>query len=212
MNRTASSGSRVPPAVTSTRSPSSGRGAPVRGDQLDRRAGARPARRGGPTPHSPFEASAPVPGSITCTPRSRRSSMFAWVAGCAYMWLFIAGATSTGLRAGQIGARQQVVGVAVGELRDRVGGRRRDAEAVAAPDQLEMADRVVLGRLLAGVGAAQRVALELVDQHRRAGDRPRTMPVRRTRGSPASGSRAPRGRPWSRAGRARPPCRRRYLR
>ena len=59
-NRTASSGSRVPPAVTSTRMPSSGRGAPPANISIASRIAAGSARR--PTPHSPRDASGPVPG------------------------------------------------------------------------------------------------------------------------------------------------------
>src|SRR5690348_12948559 len=54
-----------------------------------------------PTPHSPRDASEPVPGSITWKPRERRVSRFAWVAGFSYIALFIAGATTTG----QVAAR-----------------------------------------------------------------------------------------------------------
>ena len=42
------------------------------------------------------QARSPVPGSMTRTPRWRRISRFAWVAGCCHMFTFIAGATSTG--------------------------------------------------------------------------------------------------------------------
>ena len=66
--RTESSGSRVPPAVTSTRIPSSGRGAPPATISIAARIAAGSASR--PTPHSPRDASWPVPGSITCTPRA----------------------------------------------------------------------------------------------------------------------------------------------
>ena len=95
MNRTESIGSRVPPAVTSTRSPSIDRGAP-----LGTTASTAPSRSAGsrsrPTPHSPLEPSAPTSGSSTVTPRARRVARLARVAGCSYMALFIAGATSTG--------------------------------------------------------------------------------------------------------------------
>ncbi len=49
-----------------------------------------------PTPSSPFEASRPVPGSTTIAPRARSVARFACVAGCSYMRLFIAGATTSG--------------------------------------------------------------------------------------------------------------------
>src|SRR5439155_1683515 len=47
-------------------------------------------------PCSPLEARRPSSGPITSTPRSRSVVRLAWVAACSYMWLFIAGATSTG--------------------------------------------------------------------------------------------------------------------
>ena len=56
------------------------------------------------------------------------------------------------------------------QLGDRVGRGRGDEEGVAVGDQLEVADRVVLGLRIAGEGAAHRVALELRDQDRRADD------------------------------------------
>ena len=86
------------------------------------------------------------------------------------MWLFIAGATSTGLGAGQVRGRHEVVGLAGGHLGDRVRGGRRDAEGVTAGGQLEMADRIVVGRLLARIRAPRGVALPLLDEHRGAGD------------------------------------------
>jgi hypothetical protein len=57
----------------------------------------------------------------------------------------------------------------VSELGDRVGGGRRDQEGVGVADQLEVAERVVLGRGLVGEGAASRIALELVGEDRRPG-------------------------------------------
>jgi len=56
------------------------------------------------------------------------------------------------------------------ELGDGVGRGRRDQIGVAVGGQLEVADRVVLGPRLAGEGAAQRVAIELGDEHRGADD------------------------------------------
>ena len=92
--RTESIGSRVPPAVTSTFSPSQGR--PPAGTTASTAASSSAGSARRPMPHSCLEPSAPVPGSTTITPRSRRSARLACVAACSYMWLFIAGATSTG--------------------------------------------------------------------------------------------------------------------
>ncbi len=93
--RTASIGSRVPPAVTSTFKPS----------RLRPRASARSiaaSSSGGsgrrPIPYSPGEPSGPLPGSSTITPRSRRLATLAWVAACSYIALFMAGATISGRR------------------------------------------------------------------------------------------------------------------
>src|SRR5439155_1565147 len=80
--RTGSIGSRVPPAVTSSLSPSSERGAngPARSaSSIAARISGGSARR--PAPHSPREASAPVPGGRIVAPRARSVSTFARVAG-----------------------------------------------------------------------------------------------------------------------------------
>ena len=122
MNLTLSIGSRVPPAVTSTFNPRQISAAdPPIGDRLAGSpmspAGARPAstlshtsssrvrsaKR--PTPSSPFEASRPTPGSTISSPRSRSTWRLAWVASFSYMWLFIAGATTTG----QVAASAQLL-------------------------------------------------------------------------------------------------------
>ena len=105
MKRTESIGSRVPPAVTSTRSPSQDPRAAGRSASTS--ASSRSGDGSRPTPISPREASAPSSGSITRTPRSRSVARFAWVAGSAYMRSFIAGATTRG--AGQ--ARNEVVSI-----------------------------------------------------------------------------------------------------
>jgi len=94
--RTASIGSRVPPAVISTRTPARSASPASVASTAASRSGGSGSR---PAPHSPREPSAPVPGSSTSTPRARRSSTLAWVAGCSHMWLFMAGATSSGHRA-----------------------------------------------------------------------------------------------------------------
>ena len=84
---------------------------------------------------------------------------------------------------GERGARQQVVGEAAGELGDRVGGGGRDQVEVGVAHQLEVADRLVGRGLLAGERPARGVALELVDEHRRAAQRrERCAPHEATRG------------------------------
>ena len=100
--RTESIGSRVPPAVTSTLSPSIECGAKpnVRPEasrsarSISSKTCAGSASR--PTPHSPFEASLPSPGGTMRTPRSRSVSTLPFVAGCSYMRSFMAGATTSG--------------------------------------------------------------------------------------------------------------------
>ena len=111
-NLTLSIGSRVPPAVTSTLAPlkacpgrERGRApaAPASTSSQAASNSAGSARR--PIPCSPLAARRPLPGGMTCTPRSRNVSRLARTAGCSYMWLFIAGATSTG----QVAASAQLV-------------------------------------------------------------------------------------------------------
>jgi hypothetical protein len=133
--RTLSIGSRVPPAVTSTRRPLQSApegtafappdvvltapddealvapesGALPEGDPVTRISSHTESSRSGsarrPTPCSPSEARRPMPGSTMCTPRARSTSMLDCVAACSYMWLFIAGATTTG----QVAASAQLV-------------------------------------------------------------------------------------------------------
>ncbi len=87
----------MPPAVTSTRRPSSDRGANGAGSSvasIAARMSAGSASR--PVPHSPFEASGPVPGGTIRAPRVRRRSRFSRVAGCSNIRSFIAGASTSG--------------------------------------------------------------------------------------------------------------------
>ena len=98
MKRTLSIGSRVPPAVTSTRSPRHelvGGSARRRGS-LSQTSSSRAGSGRRPTPSSPSEARRPRSGSTTLTPRARSVSRLVCTAGCSYMWLFIAGATTSG--------------------------------------------------------------------------------------------------------------------
>ncbi len=185
-NLTLSIGSRVPPAVTSTLSPSSpvvlaragegsaepsAPGSPAPASACSQAASRRAGSARRPTPSSPLEASRPTPGSTTVAPRSRSVLRLACVAGCSYMRLFIAGAITSGQRAASAQLRQQVVGEAGGELGDRVGRGGRDQIHVGVGDQLQVAERLVRRRRLVGEGAARGVALELADEHRRAGER-----------------------------------------
>ena len=80
--RTASIGSRVPPAVIKTRTPARS-ASPAKVASTAASSSGGSGRR--PAPHSPREPSAPVPGSSTSTPRARRVSTLAWVAGCSHM-------------------------------------------------------------------------------------------------------------------------------
>ncbi len=103
--RTGSTGSLVPPAVTSTLRPSQGRSPAGRTDSTRASSCAGSGRR--PRPDSPREASLPSSGSITVTPRSRSVARLAWVAASAYMRSFIAGAS----RRGAVQARKEVVSI-----------------------------------------------------------------------------------------------------
>ena len=92
--RTESSGSRVPPAVTSTRFPASVSDSPRSSRTRAKIASGSLIR---PIPSSP-SASSPVSGPISSTPRARSVSTFPRVAGCSHIRTFIAGATRNGPR------------------------------------------------------------------------------------------------------------------
>jgi hypothetical protein len=68
---------------------------------------------------------------------------------------------------GQRGGGEQVVGQPGGELGDRVGRGGRDDEDLSVAQELQMADRLVIGQRLIGEGSPHGVASELADQHRR---------------------------------------------
>jgi len=93
MARTASMGSLVPAAVTSTRSPTR-LGRPRRSSTAALIAGGSAMR---PSPSWPH-ASGPLSGPTKRTPRSRRMATLARVAACLHMFTFMAGATRTGAR------------------------------------------------------------------------------------------------------------------
>ena len=178
--RTESIGSRVPPAVTSTFSPSQGR--PPAGTTASTAASSSAGSARRPIPHSCLEPSAPVPGSTTITPRSRRSARLACVAACSYMWLFIAGATSTGQVAASAAEVSRLSARPWASLAIVFARRRRDQEGVGVADQLEVAERVVLRRRLVGERAARGVALELVGEDRRPGEGGERRRARRSAG------------------------------
>ena len=94
MTRTGSIGSRVPPAVTRTRSPARSRGPerPLDGghDRARARPGGRRRRRRRP--------GGPASGSTTCTPRRRSVARLSCTAGCSHISVCIAGQTTTGAR------------------------------------------------------------------------------------------------------------------
>ena len=92
--RTESSGSRVPPAVTSTRFPASVSDSPRSSRTRAKIASGSLIR---PIPSSP-SASSPASGPISSTPRARNVSTLARVAGCSHIRTFIAGATRNGPR------------------------------------------------------------------------------------------------------------------
>ena len=123
-NRTGSSGSRVPPAVTTHVPAGAGR------RRARRRRG--PARR--PRPEDlrgsgsrPGPVSAPVSrpdaGSSTSAPRPRSVATLSWVAGCCHISVCMAGANSTGQRA--------VSRVAVSRSSARPAAARASRSAVA---------------------------------------------------------------------------------
>ncbi len=96
MKRTGSMGSRVPPAVTTTRRSSrSWRESSARRASTTATMEAGSARR--PAPTSP-PASRPLSGSTTCTPRDLSRRRFSCTAGCSHISVCMAGQTTTGAR------------------------------------------------------------------------------------------------------------------
>ena len=125
------------------------------------------ARR--PTPHSPFDASRPVPGSTIRAPLERSSSRFAWVAGCSYMWVFIAGASTSGAvlaSAAEVSRLSASPWASFATVFAEAGATTSTSQRA---HELQVRDRVVVEGRVAREGAARRVGLELVDQHGRAG-------------------------------------------
>ncbi len=92
--RTGSIGSRVPPAVTSTRQPA--RAPPPRAFSRAAKISSGSTMRPGPL--SP-PARGPLAGPTIVTPSASREARLRRVAGCDHISLCIAGATTTGTRA-----------------------------------------------------------------------------------------------------------------
>ena len=89
--RTGSMSSKVGPALTRMRRPARRGGRRLAATAATMSAGSDSR----PSPTSP-QAWPPLPGPMTCTPRATRVARLAWVAGCAHITRFIAGATSSG--------------------------------------------------------------------------------------------------------------------
>ena len=210
MKRTGSIGSRVPPAVTSTRRPS--QLPPAAGSIASISASRRSGSGRRPAPCSPREASAPVSGSITriAALAQRRQVRLGRGVGVHA----VVHRRSDGARrgAGEEGGGEHRVADPRGELRDRVGRRRRDEVGVG------VARRRRGGRSGRGPAARRRGRRRAPGRARtrrraRAPRRcPRTRRRRRSGRRSASSRRGRRARPWSRGGRARAPCRRRCRR
>ena len=107
-------------------------------------------------------------------PRSRSTREFACVAGWRYMFTFIAGASTSGARVASAHGREQVVGDAVRELRQRVRGRGRTTSELGPVRELDVRDLALLGggeELRAHRRAGQRLQRERRDEARRRGRR-----------------------------------------
>ena len=202
MKRTLSIGSRVPPGgdehaagplAAHARCASGARGARRRrraiaaSQAASSRAGS--ARR--PTPCSPLEASRPR-RARRCARRARAAcARLACVAGCSYMRLFIAGASTSGQLAAsaqllsRLSARPAaslaIVLAEAGAIRYSVGVGRPAARWLSGS---------CVGRRLAGKGAARGVALELARRAPARRSARRTRPRRRSAGWRASARRA----------------------
>ena len=124
-----------------------------------------------PTPHSPLRGERPVCRARRSRRRGRAAaSRFAWVAGCSYMWLFIAGASTSGAvqASAALVSRLSASPARAWRACSPRRARRRTRRRARTSSRCEIGSCV--GRRLAGVGAAGRVALELVDEHGGAGD------------------------------------------
>ncbi len=226
-NRTLSIGSRVPPAVTSTLSPRQRARRRARRRRSRRRWRAR--RQLAPASASDRLARAKQRGGLGQTTHAvlagrrqaacarlhdrhaalARTWRLACTAACSYMWLFIAGRDDLRAGGGESRAAEQVVRGAAGELCDRVRRRRSDQEDIGVLDQRQVVERLVGWRRLPGERAARGIALELADQHRRAGQRGERLLADEPAAGWASAQRARRVRPRWPGARTPAPCRRR---
>ena len=95
MTRTGSIGSRVPPAVTTTRRPDK---TPAPSRTIESASAAMRSGSGRrPLPLSP-PAKGPSSGSRTITPRRRKVARFSWTLGCSHISVCMAGHSNTGAR------------------------------------------------------------------------------------------------------------------
>ncbi len=151
MKRTLSIGSRVPPAVTSTRTPSSRPSPGARSCVASAASQAAKSSAGSgsrPTPCSPWEASSPSPGA-RYGHAARGSAAPGWPA---WPGADTSGRSSRARRRpaarGERRRGQQVVCLAVGQLGDRIGAGRRDQIGIGPLDQRQVRDRRARRRLL----------------------------------------------------------------
>jgi hypothetical protein len=146
MKRTGSMGSRVPPAVTSTCSPSrSCRPVPVPrpASTSETASTMRAGSASLPAPTSP-PARRPSSGSTTCTPRARSRAMLSATAGCSHISLCMAGQTTTGARvASSVFVSRSSLSPA-GVEAEHPGGGRGDEDKVRPLAQVRVRDRVGL--------------------------------------------------------------------
>ncbi len=137
MKRTGSMGSRVGPAVISTRRPLN---TPL-GTRVESASAASSVGSSmRPAPTSP-QAWSPVPGPNTCTPRSLSRATLAWVAAFAHICWFMAGASAIGAAV----ARQVVASRSSARppaSRARKSARRRgDQHQIGPAGQFDVAHR-----------------------------------------------------------------------
>jgi hypothetical protein len=88
-----------------------------------------------------LQACGPSAGPIDAHAALRSSATFACVAGCSHMRWFIAGAIAIGAVGGQAQRADEVVGEAVRELGQRVGGGRREHDDVGPAREFDVAHR-----------------------------------------------------------------------